>query len=403
MKTHFRNGAIPLVIACIALSSACNSAGTQNTTQKDAQQQDSAKNQSAAHATPENTIKRSSFEKEVAGKKVDLFQLVNTKGSKALITNYGARLVALYVPDKNGNFLDVAAGFDSLNGYQNSTEPYFGATIGRYGNRIAKGKFTLDGKEYQLTKNDGPNTLHGGKKAFQEVVWDAKQPDPQTLVMTYLSKDMEEGYPGKLNVIVTYTLTDNDELKIGYQATTDKNTPVNLTNHAYFNLNGENAGSILNHQLKINADKYTPVDKTLIPTGILASVKGTPFDFTTVKTIGERIDAKHEQIENGKGYDHNFVLNPHQADQPVAIVTGDQSGIVMSVYTDQPGLQFYTGNFMKGKNNMKSNHKDDYRTAFAMETQHFPDSPNQPSFPTTILKPGEQYQSESIYKFTTAP
>lgn len=403
MKKHFKNGAMPLVIACIALSSACSSAGTQNTRSNEVKQQDSGQTQSEKQSNLENTIKKTSFEKEVEGKKVDLFVLENNQGSKALVTNYGGRLVALYVPDKNGNLQDVVAGFDSLTGYQNSTEPYFGATIGRYGNRIAKGKFTLDGKDYHLATNNGPNTLHGGKKGFQAVIWDAKQSNPKSLVLSYTSKDMEEGFPGKLNVTVTYTLTDNNELKIGYEATTDKNTPVNLTNHAFFNLNGENSGSILNHQLKVNADKYTPVDSTLIPTGILAAVKGTPFNFRTTKTIGERIDAKDEQLKNGKGYDHNFVLNAHSPDQPVAVIRGDKSGIVMSVYTDQPGLQFYSGNFMQGKNNMKNNHNDDYRTAFAMETQHFPDSPNQPSFPTTILKPGQKYHSESIYKFTVAP
>lgn len=347
-------------------------------------------------------IEGKSFEKNIDSKEVHLFNLENKSGAKALITNYGGRLVALYVPDKTNKLVDVVAGFSDLEGYQKSTEPYFGATIGRFGNRIAKGKFILDGKEYKLFTNNGINTLHGGKKGYQDVVWGAKQLDKQTLELSYLSEDMEEGFPGNLKVKVTYTLTDDNALKIDYQAETDKNTVVNLTNHAFFNLNGSQSGSILNHLVQINADKYTPVDSTLIPTGILAEVSKTPFDFRVAKTIGERVDAANEQLTFGKGYDHNFVLNAHVTEQPVAIVTGDKSNIVMSIYTDQPGLQFYSGNFMGGKNTMKGNHTDDFRTAFAMETQHFPDSPNQPSFPSTVLQPGELYQSSSTYKFTIA-
>ncbi|MET3115666.1 aldose 1-epimerase [Pedobacter sp. CG_S7] len=347
-------------------------------------------------------IEGKSFEKNIDGKEVHLFNLENQSGSKALITNYGGRLVGLYVPDKNNKLVDVVAGFSDIEGYQKSTEPYFGATIGRFGNRIANGKFMLDGKEYKLFINNGKNTLHGGKKGYQDVVWDAKQLDKQTLELSYLSKDMDEGFPGNLKVKVTYTLTDDNALKISYQAETDKNTVVNLTNHAFFNLNGSQSGSILNHLVQIYADKYTPVDSTLIPTGILAEVSKTPFDFRIAKKIGERVDAANEQLNFGKGYDHNFVLNAHVEEQPVAVVTGEKSGIEMSVYTDQPGLQFYSGNFMGGKNTMKGNHKDDLRTAFAMETQHFPDSPNQPSFPSTVLKPGELYHSSSTYKFSIA-
>ena len=320
-----------------------------------------------------------------------------------MITNYGGRLVSLLVPDKKQQLTDVVAGFNDVQGYQQSAEPYFGATIGRYGNRIAKGKFSLDGKSYQLFTNNGSNTLHGGKKGFQDVVWDAKKINEQTLELSYLSKDMEEGFPGNLKVKVVYTLDDDNALKITYDATTDKNTVVNLTNHAFFNLNGEGSGTILNHLVKINANSYTPVDSTLIPTGQLLPVRGTPFDFTTPKTIGERIDADNEQLKFGKGYDHNFVLNKHAADEPVAVVTGDKSGVVMEIYTDQPGLQFYSGNFMQGKNKMKGNRTDDFRTAFALETQHFPDSPNQPSFPSTVLKPGDTYHTESIYKFSVKP
>jgi aldose 1-epimerase len=340
------------------------------------------------------------FQKTTDGKQVYLFTLQNKRGAKALITNYGGRLVSLFLPDKNGESTDVVAGFSSVAGYQHSTEPYFGATIGRYGNRIAKGKFTLDGKQYTLFTNNGQNTLHGGKKGFQDVVWTPKQLDGQTLQLNYLSKDMEEGFPGNLNVTVTYKLTDDNALKISYKATTDKNTVINLTNHAFFNLNGEASGSILGHVVQIKADQYNPVDSTLIPTGKLEPVKGTAFDFTSPKTIGERIEAKDPQLKYGKGYDHNYVLNKHSAGDVVATVTGDKSGIVMDVYTDQPGLQFYSGNAMQGKNTMKGGHKDDFRTAFAMETQHFPDSPNQPSFPTTVLKPGQTYTTSSTYKFS---
>lgn len=341
------------------------------------------------------------FEKTIDGKQTALFTLQNKSGVKALITNYGGRLVSLYVPDAEGNLTDVVAGFSSVDGFKNSLEPYFGATIGRVGNRIAKGKFTLDGKDYTLFTNDGPNTLHGGKKGFQDVVWDAKQINEHSLELHYLSKDMEEGFPGNLDVKVTYDLQDDNALKISYHATTDKNTPVNLTNHAFFNLNGEASGSILDHTVQIAADRYTPVDATLIPNGKLEPVKGTPLDFTKPETIKARIEAAHEQLKFGAGYDHNYVLNAHQPDEAVATVTGDKTGIVMEVFTDQPGLQFYSGNFMKSKNVMKGNHKDDYRTAFAMETQHFPDAPNQPSFPSITLKPGTVYQTVSTYKFST--
>lgn len=386
MKAYLKQSIPALAAGAMLFAVACNS-----TTQKSAQ-----------GVSDTTGISAKAFEKEIDGKPVHLFSLKNKSGSKALVSNFGGRLVGLFVPDKEGKLVDVVAGFDSIEGYQKSTEPYFGATIGRYGNRIAKGRFTLDGKTYQIFTNNGLNMLHGGKKGYQDVVWDATQLDAQTLELRYFSKDMEEGFPGNLNVTVTYTLTDDNALKITYKATTDKNTVVNLTNHAFFNLNGSQSGSILNHLVQIKADQYTPVDSTLIPSGKLEGVKETPFDFTQAKTIGKDIEVKNLQLENGKGYDHNFVLNPHQADDAVAIVTGDQTGIVMSVYTDQPGLQFYSGNFMQSKNTMKGNHKDDFRTAFALETQHFPDSPNRPSFPTTVLKKGESYQSQSIYKFSVA-
>ena len=343
---------------------------------------------------------KDAFRTTIDGKETDLFILKNTSGMEAAITNYGGRLVSLIVPDKNGKPTDIVIGFDSVKQYVTSTEPYFGATIGRYGNRIAKGKFTLDGKEYSLFKNNGPNTLHGGKKGFQYVVWDARQMGDSSLELTYFSKDMEEGFPGNLNVSVTYTVTNDNSLRIHYEATTDKETVVNLTNHAFFNLNGQGSGSINNHLLMINADKYTPVDSTLIPTGNLEPVANTPFDFRKLVTIGSRIETENQQLKNGKGYDHNYVLNNAEIKLHVAaIVEGDQSGIKMQIVTDEPGLQFYSGNFMQSKNTMKGGHKDDFRTAFALETQHFPDSPNQPGFPTTILKPGEVYKTTSVYEF----
>lgn len=336
-------------------------------------------------------------------KKTALYLLKNKSGMQAAITNYGGRLVSLMVPDSAGQLIDVVAGFDSVQGYQHSLEPYFGATIGRYGNRIAGGKFKLDGKEYTLFKNNGPNTLHGGKKGFQDVVFDAVPAGDTSLVLSYLSKDMEEGFPGNLKVKVTYTLTADNELKISYEATTDKPTVVNLTNHAYFNLNGTGSGDILHHLVEIRADNYLPVDSTLIPTGKPESVNGTPFDFRKVTTIGAHIEDKNVQLTNGKGYDHNFNLNKHAPGEWVARVEGDKTGIVMDVYTEEPGLQFYSGNFMAGKNGMKGGTKDEHRTAFAMETQHYPDSPNQPQFPTTELKPGETYKTTSSYKFSKQP
>jgi aldose 1-epimerase len=347
-------------------------------------------------------LNKKNFETTIDGKKTDLYILKNHNGMQAAITNYGGRLVSLLVPDKDGKMTDVVVGFKSVQDYVSSTEPYFGATIGRYGNRIAKGKFSLDGKQYTLFTNNGANTLHGGKKGFQAVVWDAKQLNDSTVELTYLSKDMEEGFPGNLNIKVTYSLTANNGFQCRYEATTDKKTVVNLTNHAFFNLNGEGSGSILNHVVQIYADKYTPIDSGLIPTGQLAPVAGTPLDFTTPTTIGARIDSNDQQLKNGNGYDHNFVLNGAKENglTHAATVTGDKSGIVMDVYTKEPGLQFYSGNFMQGKNTFKDGSKDDFRTAFAMETQHFPDSPNEPSFPSTVLKPGEVYQTSSIYVFS---
>ena len=342
------------------------------------------------------------FQQTIDNKKTGLYILKNSNGMQAAITNFGGRLVSLLVPDKDGKLTDVVIGFDSVQQYQASTEPYFGATIGRYGNRIAKGKFTLDGKQYSLATNNGTNTLHGGKKGFQYVVWDAKQTGDSVLELTYLAKDMEEGYPGNLQVKVIYTLTKANELKLDYEATTDKKTVVNLTNHAFFNLNGQGSGTINNHVLMIHADSYTPVDSTLIPTGKNEPVANTPFDFRSPTMIGKNVDANDTQIKNGKGYDHNFVLNENKGTglNTAAIVTGDKTGIVMEVLTQEPGIQFYGGNFMHSKNKMKDGGMDDFRTAFCLETQHFPDSPNQPAFPSTVLEPGKTYKTSSVYRFS---
>jgi len=334
----------------------------------------------------------------VEEKKQEMLTIRNSNNLKAVFDPSSARILSLQVPDKDGKLTDVVIGFDSASQYKTSTEPYFGATIGRYGNRIAKGKFTLDGKDYQITVNNGVNMLHGGTNGFQNQQWEAKQPDEHTVVFSRMSKDGEEGFPGNLTTTVTYSLNDSNELKMEYDATTDKPTVVNLTNHAFFNLNGEGSGTILNHWLQINGDKYTPVDSTLIPTGKIETVKGTPFDFTTPETIGKRIDVKNEQLAFGKGYDHNYVLNG-KGYRKVATAIGDKSGIVMDIYTEEPGLQFYSGNFMQSKNKLRKGN-DDFRTAFCLETQHFPDSPNQPSFPSTELKPGEKYHTVSAYKFS---
>lgn len=340
------------------------------------------------------------FGGNIDGKEVKLFTITNNKGLTAQLTNYGGRLVSLVVPDKDGKPTDVVLGFSSADAYKASTEPYYGATIGRVGNRIAKGKFTLDGVPYSIFTNNGQNALHGGKKGFQDVVWDAQQLSDSSLVFTYHSPDGEENFPGNLDVKVTFTATGNNGIRFDYEAKTDKRTPVNLTNHAFFNLNGEGSGTINSHLLQIEADQYTPVDSTLIPLGKNQPVAHTPFDFTKATAIGSRVADKNEQLAFGGGYDHNFVLRKGSNYGLAATVTGDQSGIVMQIFTDQPGLQFYGGNFMKGQNTLKNGVKDEYRTAIALETQHFPDAVNQPDFPSIILDPGETYQTRSEYIFS---
>lgn len=347
-----------------------------------------------------NLLDKTGFQGILDGVKTDLYVLKNANGMTATFTNYGGRLVSLQVPDKDGKLVNVVCGFSSVADYARSTEPYYGATIGRFGNRIAKGKFTLNGKNYTLFTNNGVNTLHGGKKGFQYQTFDATQPDSSRVVFTRLSKDMEEGFPGNLQVKVTYHLNAENGLEMTYDASTDKPTVVNLTNHAFFNLNGEGSGTILNHDFTIYASHITPVDSTLIPTGKITAVAGTPFDFLTTNTMGSRIDQPNEQLKNGKGYDINYVLDSTGDHHLAATVLGDKTGIRMDVYTDQPGLQVYSGNFMAAANTFNNGIHDSFRTAFAMETQHFPDSPNQPDFPSTVLNPGQQYHTTSEYKFS---
>jgi aldose 1-epimerase len=386
-----------LFMSClgVGLAGGLTSCDTKTTSTNETSTSTSAKEQSPVQGV--------SFGKTKDGQEAQLYTLTNKNNVKATITNYGGRVVELQVPDKNGKLTDVVVGLKNVGEYETSTDGYYGAIIGRYGNRIGKSTFTLDGQKYSLPANDGANSLHGGKNGFHYAFWEAQQPDAHTVVLTYTSKDMEEGYPGNLKAKVTYTLTDDNELKMDYEATTDKPTVVNLTNHAYFNLNGEGSGDILGHVLQINADKFTPVDATLIPTGKLEPVAGTPFDFTKPTAIGARINAQQDQLLKGKGYDHNYVLNKPEAGamSKAAEVVGDKSGIVMEVFTQEPGIQFYSGNFMSGKNTFKGGAKDTFRNAFCLETQHFPDSPNQPSFPSTVLKPGETYKTSSVYKFST--
>ena len=341
----------------------------------------------------------SSYITTIDGKAVQLYTLANKSGASVTITNYGGRVVSINVPDKDNKMVDVSLGYDSVKSYRKEGEPFFGALIGRYGNRIGKGKFTLDGKEYQLQLNNGPNTLHGGKDGFFSKVWDAKQ-DGQKLELSYISKDGEAGYPGTLNVKVVYTLTDDNAIKIDYTATTDKTTIVNLTNHTYFNLSGEGSATILDHELMIAADAYTPVDSTLIPTGKLTPVKGTAFDFTVAKAIGKDVENVDEQLKFGKGYDHNWALNKNDGKTAVARVKSPVSGIIMEVYTTEPGLQFYCGNFMTGVDkDGKGGKSYPHRSAFCLETQHFPDAPNHANFASTVLKPGETYTTSTTYKF----
>jgi len=355
------------------------------------------------------TITKSDFGKMPDGTPIELYTLRNSKGMEATIMTYGGIVTSLKVPDKNGNFGDLVLGFDNLDGYVNATYqramPYFGALIGRYGNRIGGAKFTLNGATYTLPANNGANTLHGGPRGFDKVVWQVEEAEVgergPKLELTYLSKDGEEGFPGNLTVHATYTVTEDNALEVEFKATTDKDTVCNLTHHSYFNLRG--SGDILDYLVYINANKYTPVDSGLIPTGELRPVAGTPFDFLTPTPIGLHInDTNDEQIKFAGGYDDNWVLNKTNGDLTLAArVSEPTSGRTLEVWTTSPGLQFYTGNFLNGSLTGKGGWVYQFRDAFAMEPQGFPDSPNHPDFPTTELKPGETYKNTIIYKFAT--
>jgi aldose 1-epimerase len=335
------------------------------------------------------------------GKEVYMYTLKNKNGMTAEITNYGATVVSLFVPDKNGKFADVILGYDSLQSYENGTS-YFGAIVGRYGNRIGKGRFTLEGKTYQLTINNGENHLHGGTIGFNKKLWGTDSFDGHSLKMTLVSPDGDQGYPGALTLTVTYTLGDNNELKIDYFATTDKPTILNPTNHCYFNLTGNPENTILSHVLMINADKYTPINSEFITTGEISNVAGTPMDFRSPTPIGQRINDNFTQLKNGNGYDHNWVLNDYNGKvREAATVYDPSSGRELDVLTDQPGIQFYSGNFLDGSEIGKSGVHYQHRTGMCLETQHFPDSPNKKNFPTVELKPGEKFNSTTIYRFTT--
>ena len=350
------------------------------------------------------SVQEYSFGQTPEGFGVKLYTLTNRKDLRAKITTFGAILVSLEVPDRNGKIDDITLGYDNLAGYIREN-PYFGAIVGRYGNRIAKGCFSLDGVTYQLAINDGENHLHGGFKGFDKVVWKAQpfeQNDAVGAKLTYLSKDGEEGYPGNLECSVTYTLTDNDELKVSYEARTDKATPVNLTHHSYFNLAGHGSRDILDHQLMLCAEKFTPVDSGLIPTGQLQSVKDTPMDFTKPAAIGLRINDNYEQLKFGKGYDHNWLLNKNGQDLALAArVYEPTTGRVMEIYTTEPGIQFYSGNFLDGSIVGKQGRIYKKRYGFCLETQHYPDSPNKPEFPSVVLRPDEKYHTQTVHSFST--
>ncbi len=365
----------------------------------------------ASVSTPNanGTISKAPFGTMPDGTPVEIYTLRNTNGMQAKIMTYGGIMTSLKAPDKNGNLADVVLGFDNLDGYTatnyTSACPYFGALIGRYGNRIGGGQFTLDGQTYTLPKNDHGNTLHGGVQGFDKVVWTAVKadvaPDGPELVLNYLSKDGEQGFPGNLNVTATYTLTDDNGLKLAYTATTDKPTVVNLTDHSYFNLSGQGNGDILGDLVYINSDKITAVDSHLIPTGDYVDVTGTPFDFRTPTAIGSRINDPNTQLQYGPGYDHNWVINKPSGEFGLqARVTDPNSGRVLEVWSDQPGLQFYTGNFLDGTLTGKDGKVYTRRSAFTMEPQDYPDSPNHPSFPPTELDPGQTYHNTIEYKFS---
>lgn len=347
-------------------------------------------------------IEAEAFQKTLDGKQVDLYALVGEGGAGMLVTNYGARIVALCVPDANGNPVDVVLGYNNLDDYKAMREAYLGAAIGRFGNRIGGGKFSLEGVEYQLIQNDGQNSLHGGPSGYHDKVWDVTVVDQNKILFTYSSPDGDQNYPGNLEVSMTYELTAENGLRIEYTATTDQATICNLTHHSYFNLSGEGAATINDHVLTIKSDSITPVDNTLIPTGEMMAVAETPFDFSVPTVIGDRIDAEHEQLSFGNGYDHNWVISRESLSEVEwgASVYSPVTNIQMDILTDQPGLQFYGGNFLTGKEVGKAGKAYPYRSAFCLETQRYPDSPNKAHFPSTTLLPGDTYKHVCVYQFS---
>jgi aldose 1-epimerase len=346
-------------------------------------------------------LDKKNFRKIVDGKPVDLFILTNKNGVEASVINYGAKIVSIQVPDKNGKFVDVVLGKSNIDDYMNEQEPYFGAICGRTANRIANGVFTLEEQEYRLAINNGPNSLHGGVKGFNAVVWDALQTDGQTLELRYLSRDGEEGFPGNLSVTVVYKLTDENALEITYKATTDQTTILNLTNHSYFNLSGEGDPYIGDHELQINSLYFLPANDVAIPLGKPENVESSPFDFRSLHTLGARIEEEHTQLIYGNGYDHNFILNKTGDELDFcAKAISPKTGIVLEIYTTEPGVQLYTGNYLDGSFPGKNGHHYPKRSAFCLETQHYPDSIHHPDFPSTVLKAGEIFKSKTIFKFS---
>jgi aldose 1-epimerase len=369
----------------IAFLSSCNGPTRQVTTVKD---------------SVANSTNPTSFGKMKDGREVMMYSLKNRHGVQLDVINYGGIIVSLKVPDRNGVLADVVLGYDSLESYERFN-PYFGALIGRYGNRIANGRFTLDGREVVLAQNDGPNHLHGGSKGYDKVFWEIKPIDSSSVKLSYRSAEGDEGYPGNLDIEVTYSLTEQNELRIDYAASTDRRTVVNLTQHTYFNLAGHDKGSILDHELQIDADAFLPVDKTLIPTGEIRKVNGTPFDFLVAKRIGTDIEKKDDQLIFGKGFDHCWVLNGFDGTlRKVAVLYEKSSGRRMEVLSTEPGLQFYSGNFLDGKAMGKGGVAYGFRHGLCLETQHYPDSPNKKEFPSVVLDPGKQYTSTTVYRFS---
>ncbi|CCH55561.1 aldose 1-epimerase [Fibrisoma limi BUZ 3] len=390
---------VPVAVAAMLFLNGCQKANKTESAALDSTETAMASDTTAMAAA--QLPEPATFADTIKGKPVSLHILKN-KDMQVAITNYGARIVGLILPDKNGVPTDVVPGFARAQAYQKANEPFYGPIVGRFGNRIAKGKFTLDGKTYSTELNNNGNTLHSGPSGFHNQVWDVKQADDKSIQLTYVSKDGEGGFPGTVTTNVTYTLTDDNGLQIDYSATTDKPTPYNPTSHGFFNLNGAASGTINNHVLMINADRYSVVDKGLIPQGEPVSVEGTPFDFRKPTAIGARVNEKNEQLTFGGGYDHNFVLNRKGAGVEKAVeIVGDKSGIKMEVLTTEPAIQFYGGNFFTGNDTGKYGKATNYREAFALEAQHYPDSPNHPTYPSTILKPGQTYRQTTTYQFST--